>query len=73
MKMLAHATALLAGVLAAGAVFAETLTITGATVHTVGPAGKIENAMFIDGAGGCDLEDAGADCKRLCAACTSQR
>ena len=47
MKMFAKATVLLAGVLVAGGAAAETLAITGATVHTVGPAGKIENATIV--------------------------
>ena len=47
MKMFAKANVLLAGLLVAGGAAAETLTITGATVHSVGPAGKIENATIV--------------------------
>jgi imidazolonepropionase-like amidohydrolase len=47
MKTLIKSTVLLAGMLLAGAAGAETVAITGATVHTAGPAGTIENATIV--------------------------
>jgi imidazolonepropionase-like amidohydrolase len=47
MKTLTGATLLLAALLFAGASAGQSIAITGATVHTAGPAGTIENATIL--------------------------
>jgi imidazolonepropionase-like amidohydrolase len=47
MKTLTGATLLLAALLFAGASPGQSIAITGATVHTAGPAGTIENATIL--------------------------
>lgn len=47
MSILNRSTGLLAALFVAGISAAQTTAITGATVHTAGPAGKIENATVV--------------------------